>query len=83
MRNNIQEFDERLFTTKEVAEMLCVTPRTIYNYRSDTRLEGYKISKKKILYKGSAIRKLLYETSTYNQTRKSLREIVEMYGVRL
>lgn len=55
MVENEKEPKNPYLTTKEVAYIFRVTPRTIHNYRKDLKLPFYQISKKNILYRLSDV----------------------------
>lgn len=55
MVENEKEPKNPYLTTKEVAYIFRVTPRTIHNYRKDLKLPFYRISKKNILYRLSDV----------------------------
>ncbi|MDO6395464.1 DNA-binding protein [Leptospira santarosai] len=48
-----------LYDESEVADLLCVTIRTVANYRLTGRLLATQVNRRKYLYSGEAIRRLL------------------------
>lgn len=50
-----------LLTKNEVADLLRVSPKTVYNYTASGILKGHKLGKRKVLYKRAEVEAALTE----------------------
>ena len=60
---NIPNIQEQLYSRSEIAEMLQLTPRTIWKFQHDGRIVPAKIENRKPLFTLREVAKLLKEPS--------------------
>lgn len=69
-------YSDLYLTSKEVAMILRVSTRTIYNYRTERRIPFIKVEKK-ILYKVSDVVNLLNESSCCSYQKDRINSLIE------
>lgn len=68
-------------TSKEVTQILRITPRTLQNYRSNGRINYHKISNKKILYPAKDVYELIQKSSLASITKDRAAYLISKYLV--
>ena len=71
-----------LLTSKAVAAILMVSPRTLQNYRSEGKLMYYKLSRKTIRYRVEDVLEFLKRSSCCSFQKDSINALIEKYTVK-
>lgn len=79
MVENEKEPKNPFLTTKEVAYIFRVSPRTIHNYRKDLKLPYYQISKKNILYQLSDVVALMRNSNSSIYLKEKLEKYASSF----
>lgn len=78
MENNLNF----LITTEAVCKILQVCPRTLHNYRTEGKLEYYKLSRKKIMYRVGDVVEFVKKSSCSSIHKDMVNTLLEKYIVR-
>ena len=71
-----------LITTEAVCKILQVCPRTLYNYRTEGKLECYQLSRKKIMYRVGDVVEFVKKSSCSSIFKDRVNRLLEKYIVR-
>ncbi|MBB4034155.1 putative site-specific integrase-resolvase [Dysgonomonas hofstadii] len=72
-----------LISTEAVCKILHVCPRTLYNYRTEGKLEYYQFSRKKIMYRIGDVVEFVKKSSYSSIFKDKVNSLLEKYIVHL